>query len=156
MHHDDVIKWKHFPRYWPFVQGIHRLPVNSQAKTSDADLWYLFDLRMNKRLSKQAWGWWLETPSGPLWRHCNVNMRTLPTKILFTSQSIPPEWPDQQINQGFHSRIYILRDRCNIKGYPNPNPSATKLMLNSNPAKSCFSVDQSFWHLAHSTTLILW
>ena len=27
--HDDVIKWKHFPRYWPFVQGIHRWPVNS-------------------------------------------------------------------------------------------------------------------------------
>ena len=27
--HDDVIKWKPFPRYWPFVRGIHRLPVNS-------------------------------------------------------------------------------------------------------------------------------
>ena len=22
--HDDVIRWKHFPRYWPFVWGIHR------------------------------------------------------------------------------------------------------------------------------------
>ena len=30
--HDDVIKWKHFPRYWPFVRGIHRLPVNSPHK----------------------------------------------------------------------------------------------------------------------------
>ena len=27
--HDDVIKWKHFPRYWPFVRGIHRTPVKS-------------------------------------------------------------------------------------------------------------------------------
>ena len=27
--HDDVIKWKHLPRYWPFVRGIHRSPVNS-------------------------------------------------------------------------------------------------------------------------------
>ena len=27
--HDDVIKWKHFPRYWSFVRGIHRSPVNS-------------------------------------------------------------------------------------------------------------------------------
>ena len=26
--HDDVIKWKHFPRHWPFVRGIHRSPVN--------------------------------------------------------------------------------------------------------------------------------
>ena len=30
--HNDVIKWKHFPRYWPFVRGIHRSPVNSQHK----------------------------------------------------------------------------------------------------------------------------
>ena len=30
-----------------------------------------FDLRLNKRLSKQSWGWWFETLSCPLWRHCN-------------------------------------------------------------------------------------
>ena len=30
--HDDVIKWKHFPRYWPFVWEIHRSPVNSLHK----------------------------------------------------------------------------------------------------------------------------
>ena len=30
------------------------------------------DLRLNKRLSKQSWGWWFETPLLPLWRHCNV------------------------------------------------------------------------------------
>ena len=29
MLHDDDIKWKHFPRYWPFVRWIHRSPVNS-------------------------------------------------------------------------------------------------------------------------------
>ena len=32
VYHDDVIKWKHFPRYWPFVHGIHRCPVNSLHK----------------------------------------------------------------------------------------------------------------------------
>ena len=31
-YHDDVIEWKHFPRYWPFVRGIHRWPVNSPHK----------------------------------------------------------------------------------------------------------------------------
>ena len=31
-YHDDVIKWKHFPRYWPVVCGIHRSPVNSPHK----------------------------------------------------------------------------------------------------------------------------
>ena len=30
--HDDVIKWKHFPLYWPFVRGIHRSTVNSPHK----------------------------------------------------------------------------------------------------------------------------
>ena len=30
--HDDVIKWKHFPRYWPFVRGIHRSTMNSPHK----------------------------------------------------------------------------------------------------------------------------
>ena len=30
--YDNVIKWKHFPRYWPFVRGIHRSPVNSPHK----------------------------------------------------------------------------------------------------------------------------
>ena len=37
--------------------------------TRSFDVFY--DLRMNKRLSKQRWGWWFETPSRPLWRHCN-------------------------------------------------------------------------------------
>ena len=30
--HDDVIKWKHFPHYWPFMRGIHRSPMNSPHK----------------------------------------------------------------------------------------------------------------------------
>ena len=30
--HDDVIKWKHFPHYWPFVRGIHRSPVKPTHK----------------------------------------------------------------------------------------------------------------------------
>ena len=30
--HDDVIKWKHFPRYWPFLMGLHRWPVESRHK----------------------------------------------------------------------------------------------------------------------------
>ena len=30
--HEDVIQWKHFPRYWSFVRGIHRSPVDSPHK----------------------------------------------------------------------------------------------------------------------------
>ena len=41
--------------------------------TSDAELWYFFDLCLNKRLSKQSLGWWFETSSRSLWRHCDVS-----------------------------------------------------------------------------------
>ena len=37
--HDDVIKWNHFPRYWPFVRGIHRSRWIPSTKASDAELW---------------------------------------------------------------------------------------------------------------------
>ena len=37
--HDDVIKWKHFPRYWPFVRGIHRSLWIPRTKASDMELW---------------------------------------------------------------------------------------------------------------------
>ena len=30
--HEDVIKWKRFPCYWPFVSGVHRWPVDSLTK----------------------------------------------------------------------------------------------------------------------------
>ena len=60
MLHDDVIKWKHFPRYWPLCGKF----------TGSFDVF--FDLRLNKPLSKQWWGWWFKTLWRPLWRHCNV------------------------------------------------------------------------------------
>ena len=72
--HDDVIKWKHFPRYWPFVRGIHRSGPgdfpSQRPLTRSFDV--SFDLRLNKRLSKQSYGWRFEMPSRPLWRQCNV------------------------------------------------------------------------------------
>ena len=40
-----------------------------------------FDLRLNKRLSKQSWGWWFETPPHPLWRHCNMFSNTKHNKL---------------------------------------------------------------------------
>ena len=42
------------------------------TKASDAEPWCFFNLGPNKRLSKQSWGWWFETPSRSLWRHCHA------------------------------------------------------------------------------------
>ena len=50
VYHDDVIKWKHFTRYWPFVRGIHRSTVDfppQRPVTRSFDVF--FDLRLNKR-----------------------------------------------------------------------------------------------------------
>ena len=53
-HNDDVIKWRHFLRYWPFVRGIHRSPVNSPHKGQWRSRSFddFFDLCLNKRSSK--------------------------------------------------------------------------------------------------------
>ena len=47
-------------------------PVNSPHKGQWRSFDVFFDLRLNKRLSKQSWGLWFETLSRPLWRHCNL------------------------------------------------------------------------------------
>ena len=107
--HDDVMKWKHFPRYWPFVWGIHRCPVNSPHKwpvTRSFDVF--FDLRLNKQLSKQWWGWWFDTLSCPLWRHRNglerstltrwVTSNLLICQQLTSSLNLHLNWPASLIS----------------------------------------------------------
>ena len=42
-----------------------------RTKASNTELWCFLDQRLNKRLSKQSWGWCFEMLSRPLWRHCN-------------------------------------------------------------------------------------
>ena len=81
--HDDVIKWKQYLYYWSFVmcvRGIHRSgsPVKSLTNWWSENSPHKHDkgpvMRpVNKRLSKQSWGWIFETPLHPLWRHCNVS-----------------------------------------------------------------------------------
>ena len=70
--HDDLIKWKHFPRYWLFVW--ENSPVTGEfpsQRTVTRGFDVFFDLRLNKRLSKQSRRRWFETPSRSLRRHCN-------------------------------------------------------------------------------------
>ena len=61
--HDDVIKWKYFPRYWPFVQGIHRSPVNSPHK----DQWR--GALMSSLIYAWVKGWVNNREAGDLRRH---------------------------------------------------------------------------------------
>ena len=65
--HDDVIKWKHFPRNWPFVREIHRSPVNSPHKGQwrGAVMFLLICIWIN--------GWVNNRDAGDLRRQCNVH-----------------------------------------------------------------------------------
>ena len=67
--HDDVIKWKHFPRHWPFVRGIHRSPVNSPHKGQwrRALMFSVICVWTNAWTNHRE----AETSSRSLWRHCN-------------------------------------------------------------------------------------
>ena len=71
--HDDVIKWKHSPRCWPFCAGnlsvTGKFPVRDQWRGA---MMFSLICAWKKQLSTQSSGWWFETPSHPLWRHCNV------------------------------------------------------------------------------------
>ena len=89
--HDDLVTWKRFSYYWPSNRRCMLTSSNGnifrvtghlwgeftclrwipRTKASDAELSCFFYLRLNKRVSKQWWGWWFETLSRPLWRHCN-------------------------------------------------------------------------------------
>ena len=56
----------------------------------------LFDLRLNKRLSKQWWCWWFETPSRPLWRRSicgNIESQYVDSQLYSTGPlfSIPTD-----------------------------------------------------------------
>ena len=71
--HDDVIKWKHFPRYWPFLRGIHRSPVNSPHKGQwrGGLMFYLICVWINGWVNNREAGDF-ETLSRPLWHHRNA------------------------------------------------------------------------------------
>ena len=59
-----------------------------------------FDLHLNKRLSKQSWGWWFETPTRSLWRQCNV------CDIKYTKQHVVWAVKRKVCWQGSSEKIY--------------------------------------------------
>ena len=61
-----------------------------------------FDLRPNKRLSKQWWGWWFETPSRPLWRHRNGQFGATP---LLETWWLTVKWTLENFSKSFNQNI---------------------------------------------------
>ena len=59
-----------FSCFSPFVWWRHQMETFSAL------------LVLNKRLSKQPWSWWFETPSRSLWCHCNVKTYFVSSRFL--------------------------------------------------------------------------
>ena len=81
-----------------------------------------FDLRLNKRLSKQLWGWWFETLSRPLWRHSNgimgwCQLQFIPWNICIRCDgALFCEWPQQDTaNMYIFRGIYCTNFRMNFQ-----------------------------------------
>ena len=68
--------WRHqmetFSALLALCVGNSPVTVNSPHKAQwRGALMFSLICVLNKRLSKQSWGWWFKTPSPSLWRHCN-------------------------------------------------------------------------------------
>ena len=98
-HLDDVIIWKYFPRYWPFVRGIHRLPVNSHKGQWRGAL-------MVSLICAWMSGWVIWDAIAPLIRHSNSNEKlsllsiTTPNNFTWSSETITVLW--------FKIRLWLL------------------------------------------------
>ena len=73
-----------------------------------------FYLRLNKRLSKQSWGWWFETSSHQLWRHCYV--------IILCRTCLPADW------DSFYM-LYLVHNISDALYLKNKIPSGVPLLL---------------------------
>ena len=62
------------------------------TKASDSELCCFFYLRLNKRWSKQSRGWWFETLSRPLWRHCNATTKQNKLGVYFMGYNFHIRW----------------------------------------------------------------
>ena len=91
-----------------------------------------FDLRLNKWLSKQSWGWWFETPSCPLWRHSNDSARASAGTVITVR---PFCWRNTVLSLAGHIHRMNPGGRLNIKmssyQFRDPHVKDTKVSWRS-------------------------
>ena len=100
--HDDVIKWNHFPRYWPFVRRIHRSPVNSPHKGQwrGALMFSLICVWIN--------GWVNNREAGDLRRYREHYDVTLMRNSSYCSYVNVSEYIGDQVNIGSGNCMVVL------------------------------------------------
>ena len=137
--HDDVIKWKHIPRYWLFVRGIHRSPVNSPNKGQWRGA-LIFSL-----VSTETIGWVSNRDAGDLRRHRAhyevIVMRLLngaPSNGNVPLTAYPIEYLDFFFNLPIDKMTYYFseinkfrRERPTfIQGWLNPSTTSILNLIN--------------------------
>ena len=85
--HDDVIKWKHFPRYWPFGRRIHRCPVISPHKGQwqGASMFSLICAWINASVNNREAGFYT-----PVWKTGRIMPWQCPSVRLSVRLSVRP------------------------------------------------------------------
>ena len=78
----------------------------SRPVTRSFDLF--FDLRLNKRLNKQWSGRWFQTPSHPLWHHCNVHTMCCFSVMFIAFNTFLFPW----VRFAYHSRLLHKKISC--------------------------------------------
>ena len=106
-HKEPVIWWRHQMETFSALLAIRagNSPVPGQRPvTQSFDVF--FDLRLNKRLSKQSWGWWFETLSHPLWRHLNDAWDYFTIVVSGNAESISLLWRHNANDTLSHAGMY--------------------------------------------------
>ena len=68
-----------------------------------------FDLRLNKRLCKQSWGWWFETLLRPLWRQSNEDWQSL-KQVSIVSKMCPGRLKPMHLVRGIDASWYLMHE----------------------------------------------
>ena len=75
-----------------------------------------FDLRLNKRLSKQSWDWWFETISRSLWRHCNAINKWDLVRLQFRGLRLLWYcWKSRKSRILYYISLLLLIGRCQAR-----------------------------------------
>ena len=146
--HDGVIKWKHFPLYWPLVRGIHRSPMNSPHKGQwrGALMFSFICAWINGWINR---GWLLRRHCA----HCDVTIMatTLMTR-LWTYCHLNQTAPHTYSMAAIKLRIYILHLHSGEVGNSLTFLQLAEAPLNNNHITYHF---MQMWLLIHVLSSVL-
>ena len=109
-----------------------------------------FDLRLNKRLSKQSWDWWSETPSCQLWRHCNGICRWQYIHHIFFQHTLKRSQISIFYIYFEHTNIFEHISTCNVSKSAQMCQNVKRLFLRKRLKR------HSLHHIFFTAVTLLW